>query len=301
MHATDRPPRDPPLRAALPRQGLRHRRSTAPSSRTTTSATCCSTSPCCAACASASPSSTGPATRSAGSPSRPAARRRNLDGTGVTDAATLQLALTAANRVTHEILEGLSATDLRGAVQQRPRRPPGRHPAGRRSPVHRQGRARRYRPAAGAAGAATSSRSSRRSAATARGTRIRLNSDAVAVEVARALQAVKLIYLTTAARASARGSDGERAAAADRRRGRDAPARSTRGELPAGAASRSSTRRVRAAAGRRAARPHHRRPRRGGPARRGVLQRGHRHADPRQRVPGDPPGRRRRTCGRSTA
>src|SRR5262249_31889357 len=39
----------------------------------------------------------------------------NLDGTGVTDAATLQLALTAANRVTHEILEGLSATDLRGA------------------------------------------------------------------------------------------------------------------------------------------------------------------------------------------
>src|SRR6266446_2755272 len=39
----------------------------------------------------------------------------NIDGTGVTDAATLQLARTAANRVTHEILEGLSATDLRGA------------------------------------------------------------------------------------------------------------------------------------------------------------------------------------------
>src|ERR1700688_1900416 len=39
----------------------------------------------------------------------------NLDGTGVTDAATLQLALNAANRVSHEILEGLSATDLRGA------------------------------------------------------------------------------------------------------------------------------------------------------------------------------------------
>src|SRR5438552_17617534 len=33
----------------------------------------------------------------------------NFDGTGITDAATLQLALTAANRVTHEILEGLSA------------------------------------------------------------------------------------------------------------------------------------------------------------------------------------------------
>jgi amino-acid N-acetyltransferase len=37
----------------------------------------------------------------------------NLDGAGVTDAATLQIALTAANRLTHEILEGLSANDLR--------------------------------------------------------------------------------------------------------------------------------------------------------------------------------------------
>src|SRR5687768_6372452 len=32
----------------------------------------------------------------------------DLDGAGVTDAATLRLALTAANRLTHEILEGLS-------------------------------------------------------------------------------------------------------------------------------------------------------------------------------------------------
>ncbi len=39
----------------------------------------------------------------------------NLDGTGVTDSRTLQLALDAANRLTHEILEGLSANDLRGA------------------------------------------------------------------------------------------------------------------------------------------------------------------------------------------
>lgn len=37
----------------------------------------------------------------------------NLDGSGVTDAATLQLALTAANRLTHEILEGLATNDLR--------------------------------------------------------------------------------------------------------------------------------------------------------------------------------------------
>jgi amino-acid N-acetyltransferase len=39
----------------------------------------------------------------------------DLDGTGVTDAATLQLAIDAANRITHEILEGLSAHDLRAA------------------------------------------------------------------------------------------------------------------------------------------------------------------------------------------
>jgi amino-acid N-acetyltransferase len=39
----------------------------------------------------------------------------NLDGTGVTDAATLQFAIEVANRLTHEILQGLSANDLRGA------------------------------------------------------------------------------------------------------------------------------------------------------------------------------------------
>jgi len=37
----------------------------------------------------------------------------NLDGAGVTDADTLKLALTAANRLTHEILEGLSTNDIR--------------------------------------------------------------------------------------------------------------------------------------------------------------------------------------------
>src|SRR5579862_7225683 len=39
----------------------------------------------------------------------------NIDGTGITDPATLRLAITAASGVTHEILEGLSANDLRGA------------------------------------------------------------------------------------------------------------------------------------------------------------------------------------------
>ena len=43
-------------------------------------------------------------------------RPSNLDGTGVTDAATLQLAIEAANRVMHEILGGLSANDLGAAA-----------------------------------------------------------------------------------------------------------------------------------------------------------------------------------------
>ncbi|HEY8966959.1 MAG TPA: amino-acid N-acetyltransferase, partial [Candidatus Methylacidiphilales bacterium] len=40
----------------------------------------------------------------------------DLEGSGITDAETLQLALTAANRLTHEVLEGLSVADLRGAT-----------------------------------------------------------------------------------------------------------------------------------------------------------------------------------------
>ncbi len=39
----------------------------------------------------------------------------NHDGSGITDNVTLQIALDAANRLTHEILEGLSANDLRAA------------------------------------------------------------------------------------------------------------------------------------------------------------------------------------------
>lgn len=37
----------------------------------------------------------------------------DFDGSGITDAPTLRLALTAANRLTHEILEGLATNDLR--------------------------------------------------------------------------------------------------------------------------------------------------------------------------------------------
>ncbi len=39
----------------------------------------------------------------------------DLDGAGVTDAATLDLAIAASTRLTHDVLEGLTANDLRGA------------------------------------------------------------------------------------------------------------------------------------------------------------------------------------------
>ena len=39
----------------------------------------------------------------------------DISGAGITDAPTLQLALNAANRLTHEILEGLASHDLRAA------------------------------------------------------------------------------------------------------------------------------------------------------------------------------------------
>jgi amino-acid N-acetyltransferase len=39
----------------------------------------------------------------------------NWDGTGVTDAVTLRIAIMAANQVTHEIMEGLSLNNLRAA------------------------------------------------------------------------------------------------------------------------------------------------------------------------------------------
>src|SRR4051794_6092931 len=118
----------------------------------------------------------------------------NLDGTGITDLPTLQLALTAANRVTHELLEGLSATDLRGACGNAL----VAHPAGILSGVDYQwtGRVERVDgpllkslmehdiiPVVAPLGC------------DGEGNTWRLNSDAVAVEVARALQAVKLIFL----------------------------------------------------------------------------------------------------------
>ena len=115
---------------------------------------------------------------------------------GITDAPTLKLALTAANRLTHEILEGLSANDLRAACCNAIIA----HPLGI---IHGEdhlftGKVERVDvellqgllaqgivpvvPPLGFDGD---------------GKTFRVNSDAVAVEVAKALNAAKLIYITT--------------------------------------------------------------------------------------------------------
>jgi amino-acid N-acetyltransferase len=120
----------------------------------------------------------------------------NTDGAGVTDAETLELSMNAATRVTHEILEGLAATDLRGAQSNAL----VAHPAGILQGVDQQltGRIERIDdkllralldndivpviPPLGSDG---------------EGSSYRLNSDSVAVEIAKSLGAAKLIYLTT--------------------------------------------------------------------------------------------------------
>lgn len=120
----------------------------------------------------------------------------NLDGSGITDDATLKLALTAANRLTHEILEGLSANDLRAASTNAIIA----HPLGIIQGVDHllTGKVERVDvellqsllaqgvvpviPPLGFDGD---------------GKTYRVNSDHVAVAVADALKAVKLIYITT--------------------------------------------------------------------------------------------------------
>ncbi|MEI6342512.1 MAG: amino-acid N-acetyltransferase [Verrucomicrobiota bacterium] len=121
----------------------------------------------------------------------------NLDGTGITDAATLQVSLTAANRLTHEILEGLSANDLRAVSTNAVIA----HPFGIVGGIDHQftGKVERIDtemlqgllsqgiipvvPPLGFDGD---------------GKTYRVNSDAVALALASQLKAVKLLYLTTA-------------------------------------------------------------------------------------------------------
>jgi len=120
----------------------------------------------------------------------------DLDGSGVTDEETLKLALTAANRLTHEILEGLSANDLRAACTNAIIA----HPMGILQGVDHlfTGKVERVDvellqtllaqgiipviPPLGFDGD---------------GKTYRVNSDAVAVAVADALKAIKLIYITS--------------------------------------------------------------------------------------------------------
>ena len=119
----------------------------------------------------------------------------NADGVGITDAETLKVALTAANRLTHEILEGLSANDLRAATTNACTA----HPVGILQGVDNllTGKIERVDtellgtliekgiipviPPLGFDG---------------EGSTYRVNSDQVAVAVAEALRAVKLIFLT---------------------------------------------------------------------------------------------------------
>jgi amino-acid N-acetyltransferase len=120
----------------------------------------------------------------------------NLDGSGITDAGTLKLALNAANRLTHEILEGLSANDLRAASTN----VIIAHPVGIIQGVDQlfTGKVERVDagllqtllaqdvipviPPLGFDGD---------------GKTYRVNSDGVAVAVAEALKAIKLIFITT--------------------------------------------------------------------------------------------------------
>lgn len=118
----------------------------------------------------------------------------SIDGTGVTDAVTFELSRAAAHAVTHKLLEGLAGVDLRAAGVLAVIA----HPAGILGGVDQQftGKIERVDvpllkslvdrdivpviPPLGTDG---------------EGHTFRLNSDAVAVEVALALQAVKVVYL----------------------------------------------------------------------------------------------------------
>jgi amino-acid N-acetyltransferase len=120
----------------------------------------------------------------------------DFDGAGITDAATLKLALNAANRLTHEILEGLSANDLRAASTN----VIIAHPMGIIGGVDHQftGKVERVDtallqtllaqdvvpviPPLGFDGD---------------GKTYRVNSDGVAIAVAEALKAIKLIFITS--------------------------------------------------------------------------------------------------------
>ncbi|VTR97613.1 amino-acid N-acetyltransferase [Tuwongella immobilis] len=120
----------------------------------------------------------------------------SVDGIGITDSATLEVSQLAAMRVTQEILEGLAQMDLRGTASNAV----VAHPAGILRGVDQQwtGKVERIDtgmltlmlkhdivPVLTPLGCDGEGRT------------YRLNSDTVAVEVAKALNAVKLIFLSS--------------------------------------------------------------------------------------------------------
>src|SRR5476651_1361976 len=120
----------------------------------------------------------------------------NADGTGITDEETLKLALTAANRITHEVLEGLASNDLRAAYTNAVIA----HPFGIVGGIDRlyTGRVEKVDteflnqllekgviPVIAPLGFDGDGRT------------FRVNSDGVALEVAEALKAAKLIFMTS--------------------------------------------------------------------------------------------------------
>ena len=206
----------------------------------------------------------------------------NLDGAGITDADTLKLALTAANRLTHEILEGLSANDLRAASTN----VIIAHPMGIIQGVDHlfTGKVERVDtellqtllaqgvvpviPPLGFDGD---------------GKTYRVNSDGVAVAVAEALKAIKLIFITAQDGLIYNGqlirqmlvAELEKLLQTEQRR-------FCAGNFVQGAARR------RRLQGRHAARPRHQRQGGRRVARGSFFQRRHRHADLRERIPADP-------------
>lgn len=119
----------------------------------------------------------------------------NSDGTGITDDYTLRLSLNVANRITHEILEGLASADLRAASTNAV----VAHPAGILRGVDQQFTGKVERVDAGflrtllAAGIVPVVQPL---GFDGEGRTYRLNSDAVAMHAALALQAIKLVFIT---------------------------------------------------------------------------------------------------------
>ena len=111
----------------------------------------------------------------------------------------------------------------------------------------------------------------------------RVNSDGVAVAVAEALKATKLIFITPQDGLMYNGQLIRQMLVAELQK---LLQQNTAGFL-AGNALQGAARRGRLQR-RRPARPHHQRPRGRRPARGSVFQRRHRHADLRQRIPADP-------------